>query len=235
MMNAIQNMIATSLTLMGLSTATIGEMNYDVVEQGKVTPTIYYIETINEDINSCDESEKRDLHGAQGVVLLKVCKKTLKICGLQGSCTVITNGETYRLNILDQVMGQDRFFVIPENGCVFGYGVNSICLDPYHTVAADLRLYKPGDVIFMPDLVGLKLPDGQVHSGFLVVRDEGRGIVGSGRFDFFSGEMRWTDPNNPFVKMKLDDERTRLNYYKIKGDLAQAIIQARAFPLIPLR
>ncbi|GIL16771.1 MAG: hypothetical protein BroJett040_05220 [Oligoflexia bacterium] len=207
--------------------------DYQIVEEGNISPTIYFNEVIYENETTCAEGEKKDLHGAKGVVLMKVCQGTLDRCGLQGSCTVVQNNKIYRLNILTQVRGQDRFFEIPNGGCIFGYGVDSICLDPFYTLAADMKLYKPGDVIFIPAAVGLELPNGGKHSGYFVIRDQGRGIVGKGRFDFFAGYYSWRDEKNPFLKLKLHDVNTKLPYYKITGDRAKLVLTSRAFPLIP--
>lgn len=209
------------------------KQDYDIVEEGKTSPTVYFNEIIYENEMNCAESEKKDLHGAKGVVLMKACQTTLDRCGLQGSCTVVQNNKIYRLNILTQVRGQDRFFEIPSGGCIFGYGVDSICLDPFYTLAADMKIYKPGDVIFIPAAVGLELPNNQKHSGYFVIRDQGRGIVGKGRFDFFSGYYSWRDERNPLLKLKLHDVNTKLTYYKISGDRAKLVLTSRAFPMIP--
>lgn len=232
MIESLQGILTTSLILLGVSTSQLDQFQSSIGDPGQLRPTVYYNEYIDEDQNLCADDEKRNLHGAKGVVLLKVCPKTLRSCGQQGSCTIKSGEKIFRLNILNQVFGQDRFFIIPENDCIYGYGVNSLCLDPYFSIAADLRIYKPGDVIFVPDLVGLKLPTGIEHNGFFVIRDEGRGIVGPGRFDFFSGNQGWLDPQNPFVQRHLEDENTRMKYYQIKGELAQIVREKRGFPLV---
>lgn len=129
----------------------------------------------------------------------------------------------------NRVDGIDRYVEIPEGQCEYGYGVRNLCLDPFYTLAADLTIYQPGDVIYMPALRNLALPDGSKHSGFLIVADQGRNITGAGRFDFFTGFMNWTDPNNSFANIQLSDKATRLKFIKITGTSAEHAKAARNF------
>lgn len=205
----------------------------DMEGPGVLKPTVYYFAIINEDKNSCVDSEKTVLHGVGGKDLLRVCPQTEKICGLQGSCAVVQNEITRAFNIIGRFQGQDRYFEIEKDGCRFGYGVKSSCLDPFYSLAADLSIYKPGDVIYIPAVVGLELPDGSKHDGYFVVRDQGRGIVGRGRFDFFTGYYSWLDQKNPFNKLGFGDVTTNIPYYRVRGEAAQKVLAHRAFPKLP--
>lgn len=205
----------------------------EMVGPGVLKPTVYYFPVINEDEKGCTAKEKRDLHGAGGKVLLKVCARTHAMCALQGTCGVIQKKEMHTFNIIGRFEGQERFFEIPADGCRFGYGVRNSCLDPFYTLAADLSIYQPGEVIFVPAVVGLVLPDGSVHSGYFVIRDKGRGIKGLGRFDFFTGHYSWLDPENPFKKLGLGDVNTGIPYFRIKGDAARKVQVYRAYPDLP--
>nr|BFD68389.1 hypothetical protein HAGR004_34110 [Bdellovibrio sp. HAGR004] len=205
----------------------------EVVGPGILKPTVYFFAILNEDKNGCKPETRRTLHGAGSKPLLKVCPKTAAACSLQGSCGVIQKGKMHTFNIIGRFDGQDRYFEIPEDGCRFGYGVNSSCLDPFYTLAADLTIYKPGEVIFVPAVVGLELPDGSKHNGYFVIRDKGRGIKGMGRFDFFSGHYSWNDSENPFKKIGLGDVNTNIPYYRIKGEAAKKVQASRAFPSLP--
>lgn len=203
----------------------------DFTGPGVLKPTIYYFPSFNEDESKCEKNTM--MHGTGGKDLLMVCQSTAKECGLQGSCAITQNGVTRSFNILGAKDGQDRFFEIGEQGCRYGYGVESACLDPFYTLAADLNLYEPGEVIFVPAVVGTKLPDGSQHSGYFVIRDRGRGVTGTGRFDFFSGLITWKDAKNPFTKMGLGDVKTNIPYFKVKGKTAQQVLLHRAFPKLP--
>lgn len=209
-----------------------GQQNsQDVASTGIVKPTIYYFPSINEDDSSC--TANRSLTGKNGSPLARVCAKTIQACTLQGSCAVIQEDRLRTFNVIEEVRGQHLFFETTDDECKFGYGVESSCLDPFYTVAADLNIYDPGDVIYIPALRGLELPNGSKHNGFFIVRDKGNGIVGEGRFDFFSGYFSWKHEENPFTKMGLGDKNNRLRYYKIKGATAKAVRNHRDFPNLP--
>lgn len=165
-------------------------------------------------------------------MIIRVCPYTLSTCGEEGSCAIIKNGTRYAVNVLGRVKGQDHFIDIGKE-CPFGYGVRNICLDPFYTLAADLKIYKPGEVIFIPAVQGLGLPDGSKHDGFFVIRDEGRGVKGRGRFDFFTGYFRWNNSKNPFLKLKLGDTNSHHTYYRVKGARAEAVKAARGYPRLP--
>jgi len=202
----------------------------DIVEKGFISPTIYFTPIFQEDDSTCPATEKMWMFGPNGVRYLKLCKKDLDSCGLQGTCFIFTPGKLRRFNIIDRVDGVDHYMELSTNDCQYGYGVRDICLDPFYTVAADLRIYSPGDVIRVDAVKGTLLPDGSHHSGFFVVRDEGRGITGKGRFDFFTGFISWRDEANPFSKLKLSDENTHLEFERFTGPTAEKIRQQRSFP-----
>lgn len=196
-------------------------------------PTVYYFAVVNEDQKSCPENAKTPLHGAGGKILLHVCEKTEDVCAMQGSCAVIQNKKTYTFNVLGKTAGQNRFFEIDKEECRYGYGVRNSCLDPFYTLAADLTIYKPGDIIYIPAIEGLKLPDGSKHDGYFVVRDQGKGIKGVGRFDFYTGFYSWLDPKNPFTKLGLGSIKTRIQFYKVSGEKALEVLKSRGYPRLP--
>lgn len=205
----------------------------EMVGPGVLFPTVYYFAIINEDEKGCEDSQKQTLHGAGSKPLMQVCEKTAGVCGLQGSCAIVQDGKTRAFNIIGRFGGQDRYFEIPEDGCRFGYGVSSSCLDPFYTLAADLEIYKPGEVIFVPAVVGLELPDGSQHDGYFVIRDKGRGIKGRGRFDFFTGHYSWYNSKNPFKRLGLGDIKTNIPYFRVKGETAKKVLTSRSFPKLP--
>lgn len=69
------------------------------------------------------------------------------------------------------------------------------CLHPCRTVAADPRFYRPGEILFFKNLVGLKCGSGRnqmIHDGFVVVADNGNpeAINIEGRFGIFWGRCQ---------------------------------------------
>ena len=202
-----------------------------VLESGFIKPTIYYHAVLDEDKDKCSKSER--LTSTSGNTLANVCKKTLAVCKMEGSCAVIQNGVQRSFNISSKMNGIYRFFETTKDVCKFGYGVKQTCLDPFYSVAADLSIYHTGDVLFIPAIKGVQLPDGSKHSGYFVVRDSGSKIIGKGRFDFYSGFLHWTKKENPFKKLGLADIKTQIPYKIIGGTLAIAARNSRAFPKIP--
>ncbi len=65
-----------------------------------------------------------------------------------------------------------------------GRGVQSRALEPFRSVAVDPRLIPIGSPLYLPEIVGLVLPDGTRHDGCLRADDQGGAIKG-GKIDFF--------------------------------------------------
>lgn len=198
-----------------------------IVEKGLASPTIYYLPVIDEDKSQCPRVSPMLKRGR---VLITVCHSTFKQCALEGSCAVVQNGKVRKFNVI----GKTSFMEIDEEQtCQFGYGVKSYCLDPFYTLAADLTLYRTGDVIYMESVRGVTLPDGSKHTGYFIVRDRGRGIIGKGRFDFYSGLYSHLSDKNPFKKLGLADKTNKIQYVKLTGVRASQVLKSRAFPTLP--
>lgn len=224
-----------------------GASNDDFVGSAQMSPTIYYIKTLDENSGeySCASGQKVTMLGKDQKELLKVCPKTYAKCKLEGSCTIVQGDKRIPINYSNQVKYEVEgktytkylFFIFDVNICPYGLGVrNGLCLDPYYTVAADLTVYKVGEVIFIPALVGLDMGRGVRHHGFVIVRDMGHSIKGRGRFDFFTGYQTAVNPKNPFKAMKLADSTTRLKYYRVKiGSSVEKFVKGmRNYPLTPV-
>lgn len=205
----------------------------DFKAAGDIKPTVYYIPMVNETKPACKTEELVPMLSASGEELLKVCPKTHDGCALQGSCFVKTKEESAILNFISYSKGKYHFFEVDMEHCPFGQGVRSGCLDPFYTVAADLSIFKAGDVIYVPKVAGTLLPNGETHHGYFIVRDMGGVIDGDGRFDFFSGFSSWRDTTNPFNKLKLTDINTKTPYYRVSGETADIVRKVRNFPGLP--
>lgn len=205
-----------------------------VSEDGYLKPSIYFFPVINEDLQACDSDSMKSILGINGSHLAMVCEKTWDACNLEGSCAVIQHTVRRAFNVSYSVMGENRFMELTENDCPYGFGVKNYCLDPFYTIAADKDYYKAGDVIYIPAVVGLKLPDGSIHNGYFVIRDNGKDISGRGRFDFYTGFLAWHRNDNPFKKIGFDDSKTRIPYMKISGEQADLVLKQRAFPKLPI-
>lgn len=74
----------------------------------------------------------------------------------------------------------------------FGLGTFGFRLVPFRTVAADRRVFAPGTVFFVPDLVGVNFDNSgasAVHDGYVFFGDVG-GAVRGNHIDFFTGATR---------------------------------------------
>lgn len=207
----------------------------DFFTPAMMNPTIYYKPVLEETEQSCEEGTERPLYGPEGEEMFKVCRDTYYKCQMQGSCILVFPDTIAPLNYLnyDDINKKDLFFQFDLTQCPFSFGVRNICLDPYYSIAADPRLYDPGDVIFVPSVVGLKLPNGSVHHGFFIVRDIGDKIKGRGRFDFFTGFIPYSSQDNPFKKLDLGDKTKETKYYRVTGPVAERVRKQRGFPSLP--
>jgi 3D (Asp-Asp-Asp) domain-containing protein len=191
-----------------------------------------------EGIYSCKPEEKISMAGMDEKELVRVCPRTYRDCLMEGTCVVAQGDKHIPINYShrSKTSGKFLFKLFDVNRCPYGLGVQeNMCLDPYYSVAADLAVYKPGDVIFVPSLVGLDMGNGRRHHGFFIVRDMGHRIKGRGRFDFFTGYHSDVSAKNLFRKLQLGDKNTRLKYYLLKNNstLNLFVKKLRNFPAIP--
>lgn len=192
-------------------------------------PTVYYLPVLKIEPLECTPADAVTLRTNAGKSIAKVCRAQRKRCTLQGSCYVQSKTETKLLNVDDVVNGERRFILVDMNRCPYGLGSRSNCLDPFYTIAADNSIYPVKTVIYIEKVRGLKLPDGEAHTGYFVVRDSGGAIKGRDRFDFFTGTL-FRDPENPFIHLGLADRNTRLEYSVAPADVAAEVLKERAYP-----
>lgn len=195
-----------------------------------LTPTIYYKPTIHQNKSKCSANALRDLISPEGRTLVTLCDSDYKQCLLQGSCFVDDGEKLTSYNYHSKKSNIPRFVVVDTSECPYGYGVRNICLDPYFSVAADLTIYSPGDVIFIPRLVGAILPHGEIHDGFVVVRDSGGGIVGAGRFDFFTGFLSHRRKENPLAQLGFGDPENSFEFRMATAQETRAARERRNYP-----
>ncbi len=206
-----------------------------------ITPTVYYIPEFDQAGPSC--SEIVEMKNKLGKTIVRVCKNVYNSCVMQGTCKIKMAEKALLINVGSLVNNDRRFEEISKSECIYGRGASQdsvnnftmMCLDPYHSVAADLSIYKLGDVIYVPAFVGTILPNGETHDGYFVVRDTGGAIEGYGRFDFFSGFDSYKDRSNPLAVQDFNDKATHLPYYVILGPKAAEILKLRHFPSLPVR
>ncbi|NUN07493.1 MAG: murein transglycosylase [Bdellovibrio sp.] len=195
-----------------------------------MTPTIYYKPTIQNNKTSCSSSSLRDLLSPDGYTLVTMCEADYKECLMQGSCFVEENETRTSYNYHSTKDGVARFIKVDLTKCPYGYGVRSSCLDPYFSAAADLKFHSPGDVIFIPRLVGAVMPTGEVHDGFIVIRDSGGGITGESRFDFFTGFLDHKQKANTLARLGFGDPKNLIEYRKATNGESVLARERRNYP-----
>lgn len=195
-----------------------------------LSPTIYYKPIVYTENDKCAPSELIDMKDDNEKILATLCRATYKNCLLQGSCYVVSSGQTKMVGY-GGIRGPGYKFVeVDFKRCPYGWGVKEICLDPYFSVAADMNYFKAGDVIFVSKLVGVVLPNGETHDGYLIVRDEGGGIVGPARFDFFTGLLDHRTKKNPLAVLGFGDSTNRFQFRVVRGEEARQAQQRRGYP-----
>ncbi|MBC7464375.1 MAG: hypothetical protein H7256_00140 [Bdellovibrio sp.] len=184
---------------------------------------------------TCNGQKK--IKDISGNVLFNACQEVYAGCEMEGTCLIQQKSKKLLLNVDDVRDGERHFVVLKDSGCAYGQGARrdkvkgykTMCLDPYYSVAADLRIYNLGDVIYIPSAVGILLPNGTTHDGYFVVRDSGGAIKGYGRFDFFSG---FKSNSNPLKLAGFSDKDNNVPYFVVKGSQASQILEKRNFPTI---
>ncbi|MFT3767665.1 MAG: 3D domain-containing protein [Minicystis sp.] len=93
-----------------------------------------------------------------------------------------------------------------------GRGAAGRPIKPLRTVAVDTTVIPLGTAIYIPELVGLPLPEGGTHDGCFYAEDRGLKVVGR-HIDVFTGDPAMTAqwnrivPSNRGVHVKIGDPR----------------------------
>lgn len=224
----------------------LGATSEAASSQKLLSPTIYFIELIKIHEQKCET--KKTIYDINSKPMLQVCPNLYKKCVIEGTCALLNaedmnhnqdwenSNSVHDIDLINYIKlknGVPLFQKVDTARCPYGYGVKGMCLDPFYTIAADLVYHRPGDVIFVPKVVGTVLPNGERHSGFFIVRDKGGAIKGAERFDFFTGFLDYRHSDNPFTKLGLNDKKNKIEFKKVTGIEAESIRKQRNYPLIP--
>lgn len=208
-------------------------------EMNLLKPTIYYLPRFSqaEHIN-CSTEERVSFKTIENKLLLQTCPKILKNCEMQGTCEIQLSKKSHLITIDKKNDNGERTFRFADTKiCKFGMGATAdskktykrMCIEPFYSVAADLSIYNLGDVIYLPALKNLKLPNGEKHSGYLIVRDSGQLVKGIGRFDFFTGHFGMSK-KNPLFNLGFSDDNKKIEYRLVENAEAEQVRYARRFP-----
>lgn len=218
------------------------EAKKDIRTSYEGRPSVYYMPVLDEQ-RSCAKNKLINMRDPEGKILVQLCRNEILNCAMQGSCYYSTTQDIrlfaysghvkVKLPKSDKVISEPRFKINHDlDDCPYGMGTRKTCLDPYRSIAADMKFHKRGDVVYIPLLDGQVLPNGEVHDGHMIVRDIGQAILGEGRFDFFIGFDNYQD--HLFTRLNLSDKNKNFfTYYKVPETEAELIRKARSFPSVP--
>jgi 3D (Asp-Asp-Asp) domain-containing protein len=184
----------------------------------QMTPTVYYKPVYNLDEQTCKPSELVKIFHHKGHELATACPDVYESCAIQGSCLLLSTDKVtgelqeLHLNYFKKQKDIHTFFETDIEKCPTSFGASRKCLKPFKSVAADPALYPFGTKIYVPAADGVTLPDGSQHDGTFVVEDTGGDIDGTSRFDFYTGDMSFDDPENPFYKIELTNKTKSFDY-----------------------
>ena len=118
----------------------------------------------------------RDIHGK---VIARTYPKFKRDLVMEGTGW-LKDGRTVMYQT--RIGGESRFRITKAK---YGLGSSGCPLIPYRTVAVDPRFIGLGSTLYIPQLEGMKLPDGTIHDGHFVAHDHGHFRVA--HIEFFFG------------------------------------------------
>ncbi len=190
---------------------------------------------------SCRTELRRNVLDKNEKTLLQVCADQYYSCVFNGGCSFQQIGKEYLfLNFLRYSADQEHayFFKANTQRCPFGYGTKNVCIDPYFSaIVGPTSFLKTGDVIEIPAARGLKLPTGEIHTGFFVVRDLASSLEDSieGRVSLHLGPQSSTELSRHasiFSSVGLNNLDSGLKFRVITGEQASKVRQERNYPLV---
>lgn len=209
-------------------------------------PGTYSSKVFDLSTSSCSKNDERTILDSNGSIQTILCEDIYRQCLFLGSCRIITReGRAISLSYheFNEVLQRQTFVLDSLSKCPYGSGtgrtkdgkIERVCADPYFSIAADINEHLLGEVIFIPALVGLLLPTGEIHDGFLIVRDSGESLrdAGHDRYDFFTGHQDAADPQNIFQRRGLGHYDNTLAYRKATPEETKETLRKRNFPYLP--
>lgn len=195
-----------------------------------LSPAIYFIPILDVKRVECRDDEKQPIKNIQGQTITQVCEADYRLCVKQGTCLL---NEPRGMRIINFTTRRGKIPLFSDKikkECPYGLGIKDVCLDPYYTIAGDMKFHKLGDVIYVPTARGMQLPNGDTHDGYFVIRDSGSNLKSDKRFDFFTGFDHDTEASNVFKKMGLDNKENRFKYEKAPESIAAKVRAKRNYP-----
>lgn len=190
----------------------------------------------------CSADEMKPVKASSGEVIGQLCAREYRECMFEGSCVLETEqGQKMSISFerYDEKENQSYF---TKSVCDYGYGFGKVsgtragltCLLPYFSVSADALEYKLGDVVFVPKLKDVQLPNGEIHDGYVIVSDYSESYLDTGadHFSFFTGHENAFSNKNPLVSLGLSDPTTIFEYRKATELETKKVQEKRGFKIL---
>jgi 3D (Asp-Asp-Asp) domain-containing protein len=149
---------------------------------GDLKPSFYWIALEEND----NQPRTRRLLDVEGNILATVSDRFYRAIRLEGTGRLL---DGTLLNFAARLQNPDGSVEIRFRVCgpeaPYGYGVDSIPLVPFRSVAVDPTVVPIGSRLYIPAAIGALLPDGSVHDGYFAAVDIGDAIKNQ-RIDMFT-------------------------------------------------
>jgi len=159
------------------------------------------------------EDRTEPLRTREGRVIAPVGARFRRQLDVEGSAR-LRDGRV--VNIEGTFGGESRFLVVEH--APFGVGAPGYRLLPYRTVSVDPKRIALGTVLFIPALVGVRFPNGEVHDGFFFAHDTHDG--GPDTLGIFAGFDRELDRT-----VKKLATKQALRVYQADSDASAVLIR----------
>jgi 3D (Asp-Asp-Asp) domain-containing protein len=181
---------------------------------GGFAPTFYRI--LDEGAAEWKEEARTEaLLTVGGTLIARVTPSFKRQLDIEGSAR-LRDGRI--VNIHQKIDGSWRYMV--ARNAPFGLGLDGYKLIPYRTLAVDPEVIRPGTVLYLPALDGVRLPSGEIHDGFMFAHDEGQGIKGN-RIDVFVGYE--SDVDNTLTRSGRIEDMNRVEVYQVDDETARRL------------
>lgn len=210
-----------------------------VAQAELLMPTTYSTSVVDGTELQCPANKIMAVRQKDGKKIIDLCKKDRQNCMFEGSCVIRTLDGMIGITYVkySEELEEAVFTKYDVGNCPFGIGYTGACVDPYFSVAADLNEYKIGEVLYIEKLKGLQLPTGEVHDGYVIVRDSSiyhMSGVGAEAVVFFTGFQNDRSAKNIFAKIGLSSNENLVESQRITDETkAQEVRKKRNFPQIP--
>jgi 3D (Asp-Asp-Asp) domain-containing protein len=183
---------------------------------GDFAPTFYRI--LDESSGEWPEEERTEsLLTVDGKLIERVTPSFKRHLDIEGSAR-LRDGRV--VNFLEKTDDGWRYMIVSD--APYGLAATGDKLIPYRTLAVDPKVIAQGAVLFIPSLVGVRLPSGEIHDGYFFAHDTGQGITGR-RIDVFVGFEH--DEDNTLTRSGQIEDMKPVSIYRVDEATAARVTE----------